>query len=73
MELLKEYKCERHGNDCLIRDYICLIRIDHDLYIVNKVTSVIGGWTGNPVDTYCEHFQELDKALECMNEYIRIL
>lgn len=62
MKILNEYENERTGNDCLIKEYICLIKIDDHLYIVTFTNCVIGGWTGNPVTSTCETFDNVIDA-----------
>lgn len=67
MEIIKEYKNEREGNDCLITDYVCLVKLDYHLYTVVYTRSVYGGWTGNPITTKSESFKDYGDALNCMN------
>lgn len=66
MEIIKEYKSERQGNECLITNYVCLIKLDNNLYTVVHTESVCGGWTGNPVATKCETFRDYDNAIKYM-------
>ena len=73
MELLKEYTFERYGNECLIKDYIYLIRLDYDVYLVTRTTAITGSWTGNPITTYCDHFRDLADALVAWEEFVRNL
>ena len=70
MELLKDYSTTRVGNDCLIRDYVSLIRMSDDVYSVIHVNSVFGGWTGNPVKSSSEVFPNESSATNYMNEII---
>lgn len=62
MEILDSYDTDRYGNDCLIAEYIALIRVTYGIYIVIHVTSVIGGWTGNPLETRYGNFREYGEA-----------
>ena len=71
MEILKEYKYTREGNDCLITDYVCLIKLDECLYTVVHTESVYGGWTGNPITTKSEAFKYYDDVLDYMTKLIR--
>lgn len=62
MEILDSYDTDRYGNDCLIAEHIALIRVTYGIYIVMHVTSVIGGWTGNPIETRYGNFHEYGEA-----------
>ena len=62
MEILDSYNTDRYGNDCLIIEHIALIRVTYGLYIVIHVTSIIGSWTGNPVETRYGNFREYSEA-----------
>lgn len=66
MEIIKEYKKERCGNECLIKDYVCLIKLNNNLYVVIHTESVCGSWTGNPKNTKCATLEYYDDALRCM-------
>lgn len=70
MEIIKEYKKEREGNECLIADYVCLIKLDCRLYAVLHTNSVYGGWTGNPITTESKSFVDCEKAAEHMTQLI---
>ena len=67
MEIIKEYKDEREGNECLIANYVCLIKFNDNLYVVVHTESVYGGWTGNPTNTKCATLKYYDDAIRCMN------
>ena len=71
MEILKECKYTREGNECLIIDYVCLIKVNHNLYTVVHTNSVYGGWTGNPITTKSEAFKDYDEALNYMTTLIK--
>lgn len=71
MEILKECKYTREGNDCLITDYVCLIKLNHHLYTVVHTNEVYGSWTGNPITTKSEAFKDYDDALNYMTKLIR--
>ncbi len=71
MEVLKECKYTKEGNDCLIKDYVCLIKLDYHLYAVVHTNEVCGGWTGNPIITKSEAFKDYDDALDYMTKLIR--
>ena len=62
MEILDSYNTDRYGNDCLIAEYIAFIRVTYGIYIVLHVTSVMGGRTGNPVETKYGNFREYSEA-----------
>ena len=66
MKIIKEYKNQREGNECLITNYICLIELDYHLYLLTHTESVYGGWTGNPKTTQTNIFENYDDALTCM-------
>ena len=68
MEIVKEYKYGREGNDCYINDYVYLIHIDSNLYVVNHTNAVEGSWTGNPCDTNAYTFRDFKSAVSCYNE-----
>lgn len=68
MEILDNYHIEREGNDCLIIDSIALIRISYSFYIVIHTIQVVGGWTGNPIETNYENFSSYENAREYYNE-----
>ena len=70
MEIVKEYKCGREGNDCYITDYVYLIHIDSNLYVVNHTNTVYGSWTGNPKITINETFDDYYKALDYYNDLV---
>ena len=62
--IIKEYKYGREGNDCYINDYVYLIHIDSNLYVVNHTDTVYGSWTGNPKTTNSSTFDNYNEALE---------
>ncbi len=66
MEIMKEAKWSREGNDCWLTDYCCIIRIDTELYVVLHTKRVQGGWTGNPISTNTVECKSYDHALEVM-------
>ena len=68
MEILNNYHIEREGNECLIIDSIALIRVTYSFYIVIYTTQVIGGWTGNPLETNYKNFSSYENAREYYNE-----
>lgn len=70
MKILKEYKKGREGNDCWLSDYIVLIELDRDLYIVVHTDTVFGSWTGNPKSSRSEVFTDYTDALEYMNKLV---
>lgn len=75
MEILLNCTNERQGNDCLIAESISLIRVTYRFYIVIHATQVIGGWTGNPVETKHSNFNSYDEAKmyfgQLCNEHIK--
>lgn len=68
MEILDSHSADRHGNDCLITEYIAFIRVTYGIYIVMHITSVIGSWTGNPIETRYGNFREYSEAKAYFNE-----
>ena len=66
MEIIKKYENRKEGNDCLITNYICLIKLDYHLYLLTHTESVYGGWTGNPKTTQTRIFEDYGDALICM-------
>lgn len=66
MEIMKEAKWSREGNDCWLTDYCCIIRIDTEVYVVLHIDRVQGGWTGNPISTRTVECKSYDDALEVM-------
>ena len=64
MEIMKEAKWSREGNDCWLTDYCCIIRVDSNLYIVLHVDKVEGSWTGNPISSNSTEYKNYDDALE---------
>lgn len=68
MEILQSYNNDRQGNDCLIIESIALIRVTFGFYIVIRATQVIGGWTGNPVETRYGNFRSHEEAKAYFNE-----
>ena len=67
MKLLGEYTHKKEGNECLITNYICLVQLEYDLYLVTCTKEVYGGWTGNPITTTSKIFREFDSASEYMD------
>lgn len=61
MEIIKEYKMERYGNEYLITDYVCLIELDYHLYVIIHTKSM-----GNSTDTKHATVKYYDDALRCM-------
>ena len=70
MKLLGEYTHKREGNECLITDYICLVKLEYDLYLVTHTEKVYGGWTGNPITTESATFEDYSSAADYMNTFI---
>ena len=70
MEIIKKYKCGREGNDCYINDYVYLIHIDSNLYVVNHTNTVYGSWTGYPKTTNSETFDDYYKALDYYDDLV---
>ena len=70
MEIVKEYKLRRDGNECYITDYVYLIHIDSNLYVVNHTNTVYGSWTGNPEVTTTETFDDYNNALDYYNDLV---
>lgn len=70
MKILREYKKGREGNDCWLCDYIVLIELDSDLFVVAHIDTVTGSWTGNPKTSRSEVFTDYSKALTYMNKLI---
>ena len=70
MEILKEYKKERDGNECRLYDYIILIKLDYQLFLVIHVDTVFGSWTGNPKSSRSEIFTDYNNAIKYMNKLI---
>lgn len=70
MEIIKKYKLGREGNDCYINDYVYLIHIDSNLYVVNHTNAVCGSWTGNPIITRSETFNDYYKALDYYDDLV---
>ena len=68
MEILDSDNTDRYGSDCLIAEYIAFIRVTYGIYIVIHITSVTGGWTGNPVETRCVNFREYGEAMAYYDE-----
>ena len=71
MEILKECKNTHEGNDCLITEYISLIKLDQNLFIVTFTEDVLGSWTGNPKTSQVDTFTNYYKALNFMNSLIK--
>ena len=65
MEILNSAIAEREGNDCLITEAIVLLRITNRAYVVTYVRDVLGGWTGNPIESNIQSFHSYDKAKTC--------
>ena len=70
MEILNEYKKTREGNDCMLYDYICLIRLDYHMYTVIHVDAVQGRWTGEPKSLNGEFFTDYPDALDYMDKLV---
>ena len=70
MEIVKKYKYGREGNDCWINDYVYLIHIDSNLYVVCHTDTVCGSWTGNPKTTTSETFDDYYKALDYYDDLV---
>lgn len=66
MEIMREAKYGRAGNDCWITDYCCIVRFDKDLYVLILANTVYGSWTGNPKITTTKEFDNFDEADKCM-------
>ena len=73
MELLKTHEHIRPGNDCLLSDYVCLIRLRHDVYLVTHTSCVQGSWTGNMQSTSTKTFDSHKKALKYTNALINAI
>ena len=71
MEILKEFKNTHEGNDCLITEYVNLIKLNRDLYIVTFTKDVLGSWTGNPKTSQIETFTDYDKAFGYMDSLVK--
>ncbi len=71
MEILKEFKNTHVGNDCLITEYINLIKLDQNLFIVTFTEDILGSWTGNPKTSQVETFTDYDKAFSYMDSLIK--
>lgn len=73
MEILNSAIAEREGNDCLITEAIALLRITNRAYVVTYVRDVLGGWTGNPIESNSQSFHNYDEAKTCYDKlYQRI-
>ena len=68
MEILDSYITEREGNDCLITEAIVLLRITNRAYVVTYVRDVLGGWTGNPIESNSRSFHNYDEAKTCYDK-----
>ena len=71
MEILKEFKNTHEGNDCLITEYVSLIKLDQNLFIVTFTEDVLGSWTGSPKTSNVDTFTNYYKALNFMNSSIK--
>jgi hypothetical protein len=71
MEILKEFKNAHEGNDCLITEYISLIKLDQNLFIVTFTEDIFGSWTGSPKTSNVDTFINYYKALNFMNFLIK--
>lgn len=60
MELIRHFKSERYGNDCIKYTYITLIELDDSLYLFTKTEKIVG-WFDN-VETYTELFTDRKAA-----------
>jgi hypothetical protein len=73
MEILKKYKKFHEGNDCWISEYVCLIQLDHRLYVVTYTDSVEGSWTGSPKTATSETFVDYTEAVNCFDSIVEKL
>ena len=71
MEILNKYITKRDGNECLITEAIVLLRITDRAYVVTYVRDVLGGWTGNPIESNSQSFHSYDEAKECYDKLYR--
>ena len=63
-KVLKKYKSEKIGNDCLITDYVCLIDFD-TVYTVIHIRHIHGSWIEEPIREHCKSYVNYDDALNC--------
>jgi hypothetical protein len=70
MELLKEYKKSYEGYECIVYDYIYLIKLDTNLYNVIRTEAAKGDWTGNPIITSSKAFTDFSRASDYMETLI---
>lgn len=73
MEILNEYKNGREGNDCWISDYIILIKLDTNLFVVVHTDTVCGSWTGNHKTTRAETFVDYVEAMNYFESIVEKL
>lgn len=71
MELLKEFKKSYAGYECMIYDYIYLIKLDTQLYNIIRTEAVDGDWTDNPIVTSSVAFNNFNKAVNYMEDLIK--
>lgn len=71
MKILNEYKGSRTGNECILTDYILFIEVDNQLYVVEHINTVWGGWTGYQSNSRTEFFTKFDEANKYQKKLIR--
>lgn len=60
MELIQQFKGERYGNDCIIYNYIALIKLDDSLYLFTNTEKTVGWFYRE--ETYTELFTDRKAA-----------
>lgn len=72
MEILKEYKYTNTGiYGIVFNNYICLIKMDNDLYCVNHVNKTESDWADHSIQVFTDTFADYLTALDCMLTRIR--
>ena len=73
MQIISEYKTDRQGNDCWITDYICLVELDRNLFLLTFTERVQGTWTGDVKTTKTSIYTDYHEALLAMKLIINKL
>lgn len=69
MKLLGEYTHIKERTKCLIRNYIGLIQVSSNIYLVTCTEEVLSSVTDNSITTKSKIFREFESA----SDYISIL
>ena len=70
MDILQWWKGQREGNDCLLRFYISLVKVDESLWCVTYITEVLGSCFNEAASATSRVFTSLDKAEQHYNDLV---